>query len=150
MNDLEINYSIPTNLRLLSIVSGIYLVGISLGATILQALQSNFSIYFFAGIVGILIGAVLILSVSIWLPKPIIVITSDEFRIHLPKQKVDGAISWENVKQLGIGLSYLTMATNDNKNYKIDLENLKYADLRAIKTKLIEICEARSIPYNNV
>lgn len=150
MNDLEISYSISKNLKLLGIVSGIYLFGLSAGISIFHATISNFSFFFFAGIVGAVVGIVLILTVTAWQSKPIIVINNEHFHVHLPKQRVDGTIAWEDVTQLGIGLSYLTMATIDKKNYKIDLENLKYNDLRAIKTKLIEICEAKSIPYSNL
>lgn len=150
MNDLEINYSISKNIKLISVLAGLYLFGISVGVTIFQTMSKNYTFFFYAGLVGAIIGIILILSVTTWQSKPVIVIDSDQFRVHLPKQRINGTIDWVNVTQIGIGLSYITMATNENKNYKIDLENLKYADLRAIKTKLIEISEAKSIPYHNI
>lgn len=150
MNDLEINYSISKNIKLISVLAGLYLFGISVGVTIFQAMSKNYTFFFYAGLVGVIIGIILILSVTTWQSKPVIVIDSDQFRVHLPKQRINGTIDWVNVTQIGIGLSYITMATNENKNYKIDLENLKYADLRAIKTKLIEISEAKGIPYHNI
>lgn len=150
MNELVINYSISKNIKALGIIAGAYLFSISIGLSIFQALQNKFAFFFFAGIVGTLLGIILILSVTTWQSKPVIVINNDQFHIYLPKQRIDGAIFWENVTQLGIGLSYLTMQTNANKNYKVDLENLKYSDLRAVKTKLIEICEAKNIPYSNI
>lgn len=151
MNDLEIRNSFfSQKMKWMVVLCGVYLTAISMAVSIMQALQNNFSIFFIAGIIGIIIGVTLILSVTLWLPKPIIVINNEFFHIHLPKQKVDGSLDWDNVTQIGIGLSYLTMATNDQKNYKINLENLRYTDLKAIKSKLIEICEAKNIPYKNV
>lgn len=150
MNELVVNYSISKNIKALIIITGIYLVGIAGGVAILQALDSKFSFFFYAGVVGVIMGIIAILGATIRQPKPMLEIDNDQFRIYLPKQRIDGAINWENVTQLGIGLSYLTMQTNTDKNYKIDLENLKYNDLRAVKTKLMEICEAKKIPYSNI
>lgn len=150
MNELEINYSISKNIQLTGIISGAYLFGISSGVAIFQALAKNYTFFFYAGLVGAVIGVILILSVTTWQSKPVITIDNDQFRVHLPKQRINGVIDWVNVTQIGIGLSYITMATNENKNYKIDLENLKYTDLRAIKTKLIEVSEAKGIPYYNL
>ena len=87
--------------------------------------------------------------VTIWQSDFIIEINNVEFRIKLPKQRLNGSILWETVTQLGIGLSHLTLATTGT-NYKIDLGNLKYNDLKRIKTKLIEVCEAKNIPFGNI
>ena len=150
MNDLIINYSISKKLKSFIFLSGVYLFCTSLGISIFQALGKHFSFFFFVGIIGVLLAVILILSVTVWQAKPIIIINNEQFLIHLPKQKIEGNIGWENVNQIGIGLSFLTMETDENRNYKIDLENLKYSDLRAIKTKLIEICEAKGILYKNL
>ena len=150
MNDLVIHYSISKKLKAAAFVAGAYLFCISLWISAFQATDKQFSFFFFVGVAGVLLAALLIMSVTIWQPKPIIFIDNDQFLIHLPKQKIDGAIGWENVSQVGIGLSFLTLATTESKTYKIDLENLKYADIRAIKTKVIEICEAKGIPYSNL
>jgi|AGTN01.3.fsa_nt_gi hypothetical protein len=149
MNELKITYSIAKNLKVLAIVAGIYLVGISAGVIIYQLIEQTLTFFFYAGIVGAVVGIVTVYTFIVSQSKPIIVINNEQFHVHLPKQRIDGAISWDNVHQVGIGLSHITMATLDNKNYKIDLENLKYSDIRAIKSKLIEICEAKNIPYSN-
>lgn len=150
MNELLINYTLSKNIKMLGIIVGGYLIGVSAGLAISQALDKKLAFFFFAGIIGIILGLIMILSVTSWQKKPMIKIDNDQFHIYLPKQRIDGAIFWENVTQLGIGLSYLTMQTNTGKNYKIDLENLKYSDLRDVKTKLIEVCEAKNIPYSNI
>lgn len=150
MNDLLINYSISKKLKAFVFLSGLYLFCTSVGISVFQAMGKHYSFFFFVGIVGIVLAAILILSVTVWQAKPILILNNEQLLIHLPKQKIDGEISWENVTQLGIGLSFITMETTENRNYKVDLENLKYSDLRAIKTKLIEICEAKGIPYKNL
>ena len=88
-------------------------------------------------------------TVTVWQSDFIVEIDNDEFRIKLPKQRINGSILWETVTQLGIGLSYLTLTTTGT-NYKIDLGNLKYNDLKRIKAKLIEVCEAKNIPFGNI
>ncbi|MDR1742840.1 MAG: hypothetical protein LBR48_03345 [Dysgonamonadaceae bacterium] len=150
MNDLIIRYSISKKLKAASLVAGIYLLCISMYVSILQAIDKHFAFFFFAGIAGVLFALILVFSVTVWQPKPIIVIDNEQFLIHLPRQKIDGVIAWGDVSQIGIGLSFLTLSTGEGKNYKIDMENLKYSDLRSIKTKVIEVCEAKGIPYSNL
>ncbi|MDD3788667.1 MAG: hypothetical protein PHO94_08215 [Petrimonas sp.] len=150
MNELLIKYGISGKLKVFAIIAAIYFFAISAGLGIYQALQHKFDFFFYVGAAGALLALLLILTVTVWQTDMIILLNNEGFRLDLPAQKVKGTIFWENVTHVGIGLSYLTIQTNANKNYKIDLENLKYKDLRDIKTKLIEICEAKKIPYNNV
>jgi hypothetical protein len=149
MRDLEINYSISKNLKYLAIVSGIYLFGISVGVSIFQVIAKNYSFLFYVGLVGVVIALILVLVFFLMHYKPIIVITNEHFQVCLPKQDIDGVIEWDNVTQVGIGLSYITFKTHENENYKIDLENLKHVDIRTIKSKLIEICEEKNIMYSS-
>jgi hypothetical protein len=149
MKDLEINYSVSKNLKFLAVASGAYLFVISAGVSIFQAIAGRFSFFFYTGLAGAIVALVLVLTFILLHSKPIIVITSEQFLVNLPKQRIDGAINWENVTQLGIGLSYITIKTNEEESYKIDLENLKYVDIRAIKTKLIEVCEEKNISYSS-
>ncbi len=149
MNDLIITYSLSKKIKITAIIAGIFLTALSAGIAILQALENKFTFYFVVGVLGVLIGIILILVVVSHPDDLQLEINNDEFRIRLPKQRIDGLIEWVNVRQVGIGLSFLTLAT-EGKNYKIDLGNLKYNDLKLIKTKLIEVCEAKGIPYNNI
>ena len=150
MNELIINYRISKRVQIASIVAAGYLIAISAGVIIFRILQHKIDFYFYSGLVGVLLGVLLILLVTTLQHALMIVLDNDAFHIDLPAQKVKGSILWETVTQVGIGLSYLTMHTTAGKNYKIDLENLKYKDLRDIKTRLIEICEAKKIPYSNM
>jgi hypothetical protein len=149
MKDLVINYSISKNLKYLAIISGVYLFGISAGVSIFQTIAKNYSFLFYVGLAGVVIALVLVLTFFLMHYKPVITITNEHFQVCLPKQDIDGVIEWDNVTQVGIGLSYITFKTHENENYKIDLENLKYVDIRAIKSRLIEICEEKNIAYSN-
>lgn len=152
MNELKIiQPTVSKKIKILVLVAAIYLFVVSAMVSVTSyASSGEFKFYFFMGIVGLLVAAILFLSVTVWKPKPIIVITNEAFGLHLPKQRVDGVIAWGEVASVGIGLSYLTLGTTEDKQYKIDLENLKYREILAIKTRLIEICESKNIPYSNL
>lgn len=149
MDELIIEYSISKRLKIMSILSGIYLSATSIALVIGQVISKNYAFVFYACIVGLILGIISILIVTIWQSKRTIVINNDELNINLPNQRINGTIMWDSVSQVGIGLSYITVITDDT-NYKIDLENLMYSDLKKIKSKLIEVCEAKSIPFNNI
>lgn len=149
MNDLIVAYSLSKKIKITSLVAGIFLTMLSVGIAVQQTLASKFSFFFVVGVLGALIGVVLILIVVYHPDELQLEINNEHFRIKLPKQRIDGLIEWENVTQVGIGLSYLVLTTQ-GKTYKIDLGNLKYNDIKLIKTKLLEICEAKSIAYSNL
>lgn len=148
MEDLKILYSIPQKVKFTAFISGGFLFALSAGLIVNQIIAGKTDFVFYAGILGAILAAVLMLIVTVWQSDVIIEIDNEEFRIKLPKQRIDGSILWESVSQIGIGVSFLTLATNE-KNYKLDFGNLKYNDIKQIKTKLIEICESKSIPYSN-
>ncbi|MDO5664189.1 MAG: hypothetical protein Q4G63_02885 [Bacteroidia bacterium] len=149
MEDLKIIYTLPSKVKIFALIAGGFLFALAVGISISQALNNKFDFLFYVGIVGTILAALLIFTVTVWRSDLIIEIDNSEFRIKLPKQRINGSILWETVSQLGIGLSHLTLTTTGT-NYKIDLGNLKYNDLKRIKAKLIEVCEAKSIPYGNV
>lgn len=149
MDELRVEYTLPKSVRVLSILAGAYLVITTLTLTVMQLINKNFAFIFYASIVGVIIGALAILIVTLWQSKTSIIINNEELNIHLPSQRIGGSILWESVTQIGIGLSYITMNT-EQTNYKIDFANLKYNDLRSIKSKIIEICEAKNIPFSNI
>lgn len=148
MEDLKIIYTLSQRIKILALITGGFLFALSVGLSVFQVLQNKFDFFFFVGIVGAVIGLLLILTITVWQSDLLIEIDNEEFRIKLPNQRINGSIFWESVTQLGIGLSYLTLTTTGT-NYKIDLGNLKYNDIKKIKAKLIEICETRNIPFSN-
>ena len=149
MDELIIEYSISKRSKIMSILSGIYLSAISVTLAVWQVINKSYAFVFYASVVGLVLGVISILIVTIWQSKRTIIINNDELNINLPNQRINGTIMWNSVSQVGIGLSYITVIT-DETNYKIDLEDLMYSDLKKIKSKLIEVCEAKSIPFNNI
>lgn len=149
MEDLKIKYTISQHIKVIAIMAAIYLLTVSSIIGVKQALSSNFSFVFYASLVGIFLGALLILTVTVWQSSISIIIDNESLEIKLPNQKIAGSIAWIDVTQIGIGLGHITIdGTQDN--YKIDFGNLKYNDLKRVKSKLIEVCESKNIPFNNI
>ena len=149
MSELVIRYAISTRLKLQALIVSIYLMIISIVMAVLEMLDSQYNAYFFVGVVGILIALSLILSVTISQPKPLVKMDNEEFSLNFPMQRLRTIIYWHEVRHIGIGLSYITMVVADQK-LEVDLEILRYHDLRVLKSKLVEVAESKNIPYNNI
>ena len=149
MTELVIRYAISTRLKLQALIVSIYLMIISIVMAVLEMMNSQYNAYFFVGVVGILIALSLILSVTISQPKPLVVMDNEEFKLNFPLQRLRTIIYWHEVTHIGIGLSYITMVVGD-QTLQVDLEILRYHDLRILKSKLVEVAESKSIPYNNI
>ena len=149
MNELIIKYAISNKIKLQALIVSIYLMIMSLVIAVLEMTKSQYEVYFVIGVIGILISLSLIISVTLSQPKPLVVLNNDDFALNFPLQRLRTVISWEQVTHIGIGLSYITMEV-DNQKLTVDLEILRYHDLKALKTRLIEIAEAKDIPYNNI
>ncbi len=149
MNDLIIKYAISKKIKMQALVVSIYLLLISLTLAVLDFSKNQYTVYFFVGIVGIIIAVSLILSVTISQPKPLIFLTNDVLSLNFPIQRLIKDIPWQQVANIGIGLSSITLEMEDEKVY-VDLDVLRYHDLKVLKSRLIEIAEAKSIPYSNL
>lgn len=151
MTELVIRYAISTRLKLQALIVSIYLMIMSMVMAVLELMkdQPQYNAYFFVGVVGILIALALILSVTISQPKPLVRMNNEEFALNFPLQRLRTIIYWHEVTHLGIGLSYITMVVEDQK-LEVDLEILRYHDLKILKSKLVEVAESKSIPYNNI
>lgn len=149
MTELVIRYAISTRLKLQAIIASVYLMVVSIVISVLQLMDSQYNILFFVGVIGFLIALSLLLSSTISQPKPLIRINNDEFEINFPKQRLNTTLYWNEVSHIGIGLSFITLLIEEEE-VKIDLEILRYHDLKVLKAKLIEVAEAKTIPYNNL
>jgi len=149
MTELVIRYAISTRLKLQALIVSIYLMIMSLTIAVLEMMQSQYGAYFFVGVVGILISLSLILSATISQPKPLVVLDNEEFSLNFPMQSLRTIIYWGQVSHIGIGLSYVTMIV-DEQELHLDLEILRYHDLKVLKSKLMEVAESKNIPYNNI
>src|SRR5690606_16406278 len=106
---------------------------------------AEYNAYFFVGVAGILIALSLIISVTISQPKPLVVMDNEEFALNFPMQRLRTIIYWHEVTHIGIGLSYITMVVAE-QNLQVDLEILRYHDLKVLKSKLVEVAESKNIP----
>lgn len=149
MNEYVINYNDSKSQKTLSFVVGGYAVLFGLYEAVLQALNNTFTFDFFASLVLIVLGAILILNVTVWATRPIFVMNSDHIYVKMPNQKSVYKAEWISVREIALGVSYLKMLETDGKQYTVDISGLKYDDLKKVKSQIIEICESKSIPYKN-
>lgn len=150
MNEFKIHYLISPKTKFIAILAAVLLLSISLLISIPEALKQHFEVYFFIGITGILVSLILLLTVTVWQPKPLIELNNEQLYMNLPQQKIQGTISWKEIRHIAFGIDTLVMTTKSNKHYDIKLGNLKYADLHQLKAHIMEICELKSISYNNL
>ena len=151
MTELVIRYAISKKIKLQALIVSIYLMIISLVIAVGEMMKTvpEYGVYFFIGVVGILIALSLIVSVTISQPKPLVVLNNEVLSLNFPRQRLRHLISWDQVSHIGIGLSHITLNI-DEQLQTVDLEVLKYQDLKVLKSKLIEIAESKDIPYNNI
>ena len=151
MTELVIKYTISTKIKLQALIVSIYLMIISLVIAVGEMMKTvpEYGVYFFIGVVGIVIALSLIVSVTLSQPKPLVVLNNEVLSLNFPKQRLRHLISWDQVSHIGIGLSHMTLNI-DQQLETVNLEELKYHDLKLLKSKLIEIAESKDIPYNNI
>ena len=151
MTELVIKYAISPKIKLQALIVAIYLMIISMVIAVKEMMKTvpEYGVYFFIGVVGILIALSLIVSVTISQPKPLIILNNDLLSLNFPRQKLRTLFTWDQVSHIGIGLSFITLNV-DEQQLTVDLETLKYHDLKLLKSKLIEIAEAKDISYNNI
>lgn len=149
MDDLIIRYMISKKMRVFTLIVSFYFILVSFGILLIEMMQSQYSTYFFIGVVGIVLALILILIVTVFQPKPLVILNNEKLILHLPLQRLRTVIYWNEVSHIGIGLSYITMKV-ENQDLKVDLEILRYHDLKVLKAKLMEVAESKIIPYNNI
>lgn len=149
MNELVINYHSSKTQKILLLIVGGYVALFGLYQCVMYALSNSFAGDFFMMLAAVVLGVILILNVTLWAPKPILVMNVDSLYINMPNQKGSYQSEWVNVAEISIGVSYLKFSEVDSKTYNIDLSELKYSDLREVKSRVIEICESKNIPYKN-
>ncbi len=149
MNEYVINYNDSKSQKVLCLAIGGYAVLYGLYQSVMQALNNTFTFDFFVALVLIVLGAILILNVTVWAARPIFVMDSNRIYVKMPNQKSVYKAEWISVREIALGVSYLKMSETDGKQYTVDISGLKYDDLKNVKSQIIEICESKSIPYKN-
>lgn len=148
MNELIIPYRFPKFQRSVCFLTSLFLGAWSIYISFSEVFASRYSFTFYFGLIGLVLSVFSILSLTIWLPKTLFTVTPEEIIPNLPDQKVT-AIPWTEIADLSIGLNYLKITLKSSANINIDLSRLVYSDLKDLKSKLIEFCESKNIPYKN-
>lgn len=149
MNELVINYGDSKTKKIINIVIGAYFAGFSLYFLVVEWLAKLYGLTFFCALIGLLFGLVLVLGSTLLTAKPILKIDNTALYSNLSSEKGQSTIEWAGVSEMNIGVSYLIFIMNGQKQQKIDLSGLLYRDLKEVKSKAIEICEFKNIPYKN-
>ncbi len=151
MDELIINYGDSKSKKVTNIIFGAYFTAFSLFFLVneLMATPSRYGILFFCALIGVLIGIVMILSATLFITKPILKIDNTAIYPGIASDKNQTPIEWANVSEMNIGVSYLTFIINGQKQQKLDLSLLLYKDMKEVKSKAIEICGFKNIPYKN-
>lgn len=149
MNNIIINYNESKTKDLLLTIIGGYVSLFGLYESVKLAIDKSYSLDFYLSLVALVLGVVLVLCGAIWNSKPIFKLDSEQLYVKMPNQKSTYTTPWINVKEVGIGISYLKLSETDGKIYTVDISGLKYSDLKIVKSQIIEYCESKNIPYRN-
>ncbi len=149
MNELEINYGLSKNQKIFSVIAGGYFTLYGFYQSLVLALGSAFSLDFYLALAALVLGVIMILNATAWKSKPMFRMDSESIYVSMPELKSVYSAQWIAVKEIGIGISYLKFSETDGKSYNVDISGLKYEDLKTVKSKIIEMCESKNIPYKN-
>lgn len=149
MNELSINYKeIPQTKKIFNIISSVYLMGFSLYFSITEAVGSRYGILFFCALIAFAFALIHLLN-NILQKAPLLKMDSNTVIANLPNQSKT-TIDWTNISRVNIGVSYIVFLINgEQKQRKLDLSALVYDDVKNVKSKVVEICEYKNIPYQN-
>ncbi|MBP1616256.1 MAG: hypothetical protein H6Q14_83 [Bacteroidetes bacterium] len=149
MNDLIIKNKFPKLQQLASFACAGCLAVWSVYISFAEVFASRYSVLFYLAVGGLVLAVFTILSVTIWLPRPIFTISAEGLIPNLPNQSSLKPISWDEILDVNIGLNFFKITLKSSKNVNIDLSSIRYSDLKDIKSKVVEFCEAKDIPYKN-
>lgn len=148
MDKLVINYNKPKkSKRIIEIFIGAYFAVFSFYFFIIQLLAKLYDALFVCAIIGLVLGLGIILANSLINPKPLLVIDNSAIIANMKGQSF--SIDWVNVSEMNIGVSYLLFILNGRNKQNLDLSELKYIDLKEVKSKASELCEFKNIPFKN-
>ncbi len=149
MGELVINYNNSKSQKFLCLIAGGYIALFGLYRCVDLAISNLLTFDFYLALIAIILGAILILNVTIWAAKPILKLNTDSIYIKMPDQKTTYLSEWINIKDIAFGISYLKIAETDGKTYTVDISALKYNDLKTVKGRIVELCESKNISYKN-
>lgn len=149
MNEIVINYKENKGQKILSFIVGIYLIVVGGYFAVSFLIEKVYDVHFILGLIAVIFGLALILKVTLFAPKPVFMMNSETIYSNVATKPQIFKTDWTNIKNVAIGLSYLRITETTGKEYNVDLSQLKYSDLKDIKSRIIEYCEAKVISYQN-
>ena len=149
MNDLIIQNKLPKLQQFSLFVCAAFLGIWSIYVGFTQMLASQYSILFYVSVAGLLVSVFSILTATAWTPKPVFTLTLEGITPNLPNQSSLKSVLWGEMTNVNIGLNFLKITLKSNKTVNIDLSSLRYSDLKDLKSKIVELCESKDIPYSN-
>lgn len=148
MNEFIINYNKSKSGQIIGLLAGAYLSIFFLYYVITKIMASTFDFTFYLYALGAILGILLILQNTLFKTKFSLRIDNNRLEANIPSQS-NSLIEWANVSQVNMGVSYVIFLLNGQKQIKTDLSSLTYNDLKNTKSKIIEVCEYKNIPYKN-
>lgn len=149
MDELKIDYSSKGFIKTFSLLFAGYSTLFGLYLSIKDALIKNYSIIFFCSLVLIILAIIVILYFTLWQSKPLLILNNNHINVNILDQK-KSTITWDDVVEVSIGISSFIFVLKNKKRISIDLSMLKYKDLKQSKTRIIELCEEKEIPFHNI
>lgn len=149
MDELKIDYSSKGFIKTFSLLFAGYSTLFGLYLSIKDALIKNYSIIFFCSLVLIILAIIVILYFTLWQSKPLLILNNNHINVNILDQK-KSTITWDDVVEVSIGISSFIFVLKNKKRISIDLSVLKYKDLKQSKTRIIELCEEKEIPFHNI
>ncbi len=149
MEDLKIDYSESKGIRTINVVIFSYIALFVLYICVTEGIANRFGAFFICALVAFVLAAIMILRNTLWLPAPVVLISNERVESN-PQGKKSIVVDWVSVSKVTIGMSYFVFLVNgEQKQKKIELSDLRYEDLKTVKSKIIELCEHKNIPYQN-
>lgn len=149
MDELLINYGMPKSKKMLNAVIGAYLVVFCLYFCITEGVASRFGVLFVCAAIGFVLALILVLGNTLWSAPPALKVNNETVESNPTGQK-GITVNWANVSQVTLGMNYIVFHVNGGqKQQKVDLSYIVYKDVKDIKSKVIELCEYKNIPYKN-
>ncbi|NDV77898.1 hypothetical protein [Dysgonomonas sp. 511] len=149
MENLQLNYGASNSQRATMAVLASYFALFGCYVAVLQLIAKSYNILFFGALILFVLALFLVLKNTAWKPAPVLEIDTNKIESNLPgKKKI--SVEWVNVSKVNIGTSYFVFLTNgEQKQRDMDLSDLRFSDLKTAKSKIIELCEHKNIPYHN-
>jgi hypothetical protein len=108
--------------------------------------MGNYDGWFYCFVILLTLSVITVLAQILYQPKPLICITSEALSFNIERKTV---YHWESIREISIGVSSLKIEDANRKSGYINLESIRHNDIKMLKSKIIEMCETKKIPYKN-